>query len=260
MPHIKNYNPHLSGGIADQHVHFWSHLDVELHYSQSTTLLFTGIQHPWFNGILRSNLPRNNALFHIDHVTAQFKLRRLPFVWITNAENSSVDYNKLLVPKGFQSLGKYPRMGIAIPPPIVERSVPLLHFGPVLTAEELIEWGAVVQQGFDWPEQGSLYYRNLFQHREFTPPYHHFLGKFNGKAVAAATLFVEQEVAGIYNFTVIPEARKNGIAFKMMQFLYEFLRDSSSKIVIVQATPQSFPFFQNLGFQTIFDFEVYASF
>lgn len=250
-PNVKTEN--LFTSTIDQHVQFWTNLEVEMHYTQNATLLFSGIPHPLFNGVLRSQLTVKNAHKHLDFILAQYSLRKLSFHWMLAPGTVPIDFGDMLLNKGFKFYGDCPRTGLKLPRLTQEKSKIPLTILTIETKEQMKMWMEIQQKAF----QRSLH--NIYSHQECnSSPFQHYLAFYQDEPAAAVTLFLQQGVAGIYNLMVVPSLRKRGIATQFVNQIVDDLSKTSYRLVTAQTTPDSLPLFNKLNFQTLNEYQIYT--
>ena len=77
----------------------------------------------------------------------------------------------------------------------------------------------------------------------------HYLGYLHGKAVATASVFFYEGVAGLYCVATLPEARGKGIgSFVSAAPLIE-AREEGYRIAILQSSRMGYPVYVRLGFK-----------
>ncbi len=79
---------------------FWSNLDVEIRDSAVDIELFTEIQSPLFNGVLRSRLSPRNTGRQVQTIVAGFVLRKVPFTWWLDPKITPMDVPGKLLEQG----------------------------------------------------------------------------------------------------------------------------------------------------------------
>lgn len=247
--------------IEDNNLLFWSQLDIEIHYDACSTRLVTGIPHAFYNGILRSRFPIKNITDQIEHTLHYFERRNLPFSWWTNQLSSPVDLGQRLEQRGFVSIGALPAMVCSLEGGRVRYEVvklPLLSFEWVESDKEHKEWASVIREGFSIEPSSQKEYTEFFMKGKMIgDKLYHLLGRFETIPVAAATLFIHDGVAGIYNLCVAPKWRCKGIGSAVMSFLLEAARLLNCSMVIMQTYPAAVEVCERFGFKSAGDFHCY---
>lgn len=77
----------------------------------------------------------------------------------------------------------------------------------------------------------------------------HFCGRYQGQAVASASLLFHAGVAGIYGVATLPEMRRQGIACQLVIHAVEQARQEGYRIAILSPTEMSERIYRRLGFQ-----------
>lgn len=147
--------------------------------------------------------------------------------------------------------------------------VPQIEVPPQFTVVQASE-SAMIQQygeilgGFfgDTPEATHVraYYRYLsglpLQKLKYMP---FFLGYYDGEAVAAGSLFVDEQTVGIYDLVTRRQWRKQGFGTAMFHHLLEQAKQFRRKYWVLQASPDGISIYSKAGFIPISNVAVYES-
>jgi GNAT superfamily N-acetyltransferase len=84
-------------------------------------------------------------------------------------------------------------------------------------------------------------------------PWAHFIGYFNGKPAATASLALGNKFAGIYSIGTVPEFRKKGLGAAITKFLAKLALDKNCKVFLAtEKGSYNEKFYNKLGFKTEF--------
>ena len=211
----------------------------------------TAVSHPWFNGILSTQPPAEDAAQTVRDTLAYFQSRDVAsFTWWLAPQLEPATWSQHLLPHGFQYDDHTPGMAMdlaALPPPVQHP----LTIRQVEDRHTLAEWARTFIRGYEIPEAMTPVFLALIDSLGTNPPFRHYLGSLNGKPVAASTMFVGAGVAGIYNVATLAEARGQGIGSAMTLIpLYE-ARDMGYRAGVLQSSEMGYRVYQRLGFQKL---------
>ena len=113
----------------------------------------------------------------------------------------------------------------------------------------LLEWIHIASVGFGIPIDGERRFFELLVALGFERPVRSYLGVVNGMPVATSQLFLAAGVAGIYNVTCLPQARRQGIGAALTMAPLLEARRLGYRISILQASSLGYPVYRRLGFQ-----------
>lgn len=246
--------------VEDNQVMFWSQLDVELHYDAYETKLITGIPHPLFNGVLRSQYPTKNITEQLTMTVEHFKRRNVPFTWWVTNRSTPKDLNNRLIQKNLLHIGVMPTM-VAI---LNENHLKTDEANDfiVRTVEDnaaIAQWGKVVAQSFDIEGDSITRYCGFFPKIDSSSQLQHYFGFYKGEPVAAATLFLHESTGGIYSLCVLPEFRCQGIGTSLMKTLLAEAYKKKCRLIAMQSYPIVVESCLKLGFVRICDYNVFIS-
>ena len=103
--------------------------------------------------------------------------------------------------------------------------------------------------GFGISEFGERRFFELYVALGFERPVRSYLAVLNGLPVATSQLFLSAGVAGIYNVTCLPGARRQGIGAAVTLTALLEARRQGYRISILQASTLGYPVYRRLGFQ-----------
>ncbi|KTD64092.1 GNAT family N-acetyltransferase [Legionella spiritensis] len=148
-----------------------------------------------------------------------------------------------------------PMMSIQLNKEFKQDSVPDIKISVVDNGNDLSHWIAPVKVAFEMDDRMALRYQRCLEqaHRQFT----HFTAKKNGLVVAAASLFLHDEIAGLYNLAVLPEFRRQGIATALHYARLNEAKSRGYKHATLQATPMASALDNALGFETHSELSIY---
>jgi len=123
--------------------------------------------------------------------------------------------------------------------------------------ESLRQWIHVASVGFGVPSKMEEIWFEFFNYAACHTPFQTYLGLLDGKPVATSQLCNSAGVAGIYNVTCLPEARKRGIGSALvMRSLFDAGR-VGMKIGVLQSSSMGYNAYRRLGFQNFGQLSVY---
>jgi GNAT superfamily N-acetyltransferase len=208
----------------------------------------TALPHPWFNGILCTQPPAENATQVIGDVKAYFQSRNIAnFSWWLAPHLEPTAWAEHLLPHGFQYDNQTPGMAIDLIDLPTQVQNPLV-IRRVEDRQALIQWVHTFVQGFELPEAMAPGILALFDGLKTNLPIRHFLGYIEDEPVAVSTLFIGAGVAGIYDVATLAAARGQGIGSAMtLAPLYE-ARQMGCRVGILQSSKMGYNIYQRLGF------------
>ncbi len=226
---------------------------AEIHKESDLLWFVTGIPHPILNGVLTSHFTEETLDRRIESTLNYFKSRGLPMMWWTGPATDPSNLADLLLAHGMTDGGDQPGMAIDLGQLKQNRPLPEgLVIERVNNVRDLREWLAPVRIGFELPNFVAEAVFNNFSrlNPEKDSPWRHYLGKLDGRTVAAATLFLGAGVAGIYHMATLPQARRRGIASAMTLTALLEAREMSFCIGVLQSSNAGQGVYQQLGFKT----------
>lgn len=263
MPNIlmNSFKIEALKAVEENTLHFWANLDVEIFTTANSTLSVSGICHPLLNGVLRTQFAPEKSDQFIADTIAHYRSKGLPFSWCLDHRTLPIDLGKKLEKAGFAFLG--PIQGMALNLMEYCRPIPFpspIRILPVNTPQMLWEWGNVLEKTFTTNSQVIQQYMLLLEKKGLTSlrPFRHFMAKAQTETVGCATLFIEGEVAGIYNVGVLEEYRHTGVAKELVAEMIQTAIDMNCRMIVLDTATQGAQLFKRMGFVEICDFNFYV--
>lgn len=197
----------------------------------------TGINAPLFNPIFI-----NKSVDKVTHIKDS-----LPHsFWHDSKRNQNISLNSL---QEFELImNQVPVMSIALDREFKQESPPKVEISIIKNGGELSDWIIPVQVAFQLDEKATSQYRYCLEQTK--DKFVHFIAKDQEKIVAAATLYLHDEIAGFYNLAVLPEYRKQGIGTALHYARLNEARIRGYAHATLQATPMASALDGSLGFKT----------
>ena len=124
-----------------------------------------------------------------------------------------------------------------------------LRIVPVEGEETLRTWIHIASIGFDVPAELESTWFEFFAEAACAYPFRSYLALLDGKPVATSQLFTSAGVAGIYNVTCLPEARRGGIGTAVVLAPLLAAREMGYRVSILQASSLGYNVYRRIGFQ-----------
>lgn len=245
----------LVAAIEANYWEFWAFFDrstqVELHDDPEMMWLISGIPHPGFNGVFRTQLAPGDIDARISETLARFKLRRLPMIWWTGPSTRPADLGKHLEAHGLTHIIE---PGMAVDLLALNEDLPQpsgLEIEHVRDVETLEKFGHAADIGFGMPDSVGKAILNIEASLGFAPhlPRRHYVGLLKGEPVATSTLLLGAGVAGIYTVATIPQVRGQGIGSAMTLASLREARAVGYRIGVLRSSQMGFNMYRRLGFR-----------
>jgi GNAT superfamily N-acetyltransferase len=115
--------------------------------------------------------------------------------------------------------------------------------------ETLRKWIHIASIGFHVPPEFEDTWHEFFAESACASPFRTYLAFLNGRPVATSQLFTSAGVAGIYNVTCLPEARRQGVGTAVVLAPLIEAREMGYRVGILQASSMGYNVYRRIGFQ-----------
>jgi GNAT superfamily N-acetyltransferase len=220
----------------------------------------TDLPDHFMNLVISTQLPYEGIAALINRAIIHFRSRKTQqFSWLVHEEFQSQELNDALLANGLIFREAF-ATEMAIDLSFISENTPRHPGLKIISVKDEItlqEWLHIASRGFQINEVFEHVWRDLFVATIFHPRYRTFLALSHGKPVGTSQLFLSAGVAGIYNVTVIPEARSQGIGSAVTLAPLLFARRLGYRIGILQASKQGYGVYRGIGFQDMGKLSVY---
>jgi ribosomal protein S18 acetylase RimI-like enzyme len=248
----------IESNLADYWLAMGENPKGEIHDNDSVRWEYSG--GPYFNRVVTAELDQSEAEQKIEEVVREFAARRAAITWLVGPSATPGDLGERLTQHGFNqyevwkgmardltSLGSSPELS------------PDIHWVLVHDVASRKDWLHVISRSYDLPRSArELLYESVLAAEGSNPnSWLHNLAYLDGKPVAASTLFVSNETAGIYLVATLPEARGKGLGTAVTWRALVQARELGCMLAVLQSTEMAQGIYEKLGFRTYCDISVY---
>lgn len=233
---------------------------VELSIGRYLTWLITSMPDHFMNLVVCTQLPSEGIDELIGSALDHFRSLNIGKVtWLAQEGVPATEIKKYLVAHGLtfrESFGMEMAADLKSVPDDLPRPAGL-RIVPVVGGETLKQWIHVASIGFEVREEYEKVWYDFFVDSIYDPRFRTYLALLDGQPVATSQLFLSAGVAGIYNVTCIPEARRQGIGAAITSAPLLEARKRGYQVAILQASEQGARVYRRLGFQDFGGLSVY---
>lgn len=223
---------------------------------------FTGGDSPLLNGVTRSHFLGDHVDEKITAVCRTLAAYQKSFSWWVSPSSQPTDLGQQLQRRGLQWVRQNPGMAVeltAVPAAPTVKLADTFTIHPVTDFYHLEPWLKSWAINFAVLPEIVDFSRQLYQITSFTPPFYwrNFVGCYQNRPVATASLFITGDTAGLYNLSVVPEMRRLGIGSAMTCYILQRGKELGCQLGGLQATHLSHEMYQKLGFEEVCSFQQY---
>ena len=252
--------PALEANMIRYWINYGTAPGLELYEGPDFIRFMTGLPFSLFNGVFRAQLSPEAVEASIVEVIHSAARWNVPLNWYFGPTTRPADLGQHLLRQGFAHEGEMPVLAVDLAR-LQEPPMPAnFSIKPVTDSEGVSIWIKIVATGFGFPEQAHGALADLELGLGVLPDSvaRRYVGYQNDVPVATSELVLEAGVAGIYAVTTLPEARRQGIGANMTALPLLEARSQGYKIGTLQASSMGHPVYLQLGFQDVFDYEIYT--
>jgi GNAT superfamily N-acetyltransferase len=229
---------------------FWPR--AEVHEDPELQWTLTDIPFSLFNSAVGAQLTPDNLDTTIEAVKSRCRKKNVPVLWWVGPNTRPADLGTHLERHDFIHDGDDAGMAanlmnlnesLAVPPGLVIEKV-----SDMQTLKLMCH---VCAAGFEAPELFEQAIFDFFASLGFDTeaPVYNYLGRLKGEPVATSTLFLGTGVAGIYDVSTIPAARRQGVGAALTLYPLLEARRQGYRVGILQASTMGASVYRRVGFQ-----------
>ena len=206
----------------------------------------------FMNLVVCTELPSEGFDKLIENTLTHFQslnIRKLS--WLTEAGLPATEVKKYLEAFGLNFSESFATEMAADLRTLSEARVGTNHLKVVCVADQetLRKWIHIASIGFRVPVEFEATWYEFFAEAACTAPFRTYLALLDGKPVATSQLFTSAGVAGIYNVTCLPEARRQGVGTAVVMAPLLEAREMGYQVGILQASAMGYNVYRRIGFQ-----------
>jgi GNAT superfamily N-acetyltransferase len=233
---------------------------VELSIGRYLTWLITDMPDHFLNLVVCTELPQEGIETLVKDALDHFRTLNIKKLsWLAEAGVPAQEIKKHLLANGLTFRESY-AAEMAIDLTSISSDHPLpngLEIQMVDDDDSLRQWIHVASLGFGVPLEMEETWFEFFNYAACRIPFQTYLGLLDGEPVATSQLCVSAGVAGVYNVTSLPQARKRGIGSALTMHPLLAARRIGMRIGILQASAMGYNAYRRLGFQDFGQLSVY---
>ncbi len=233
--------------------HCWPRATVG--YDADMQWSVTDVPFPLFNGVLRARLATDSADARVEAAIARCRAKGVPMLWWTGPATQPATLGDVLQSHGLVPAADLPGMAVDLHALGDGTPAPAgLAISRVSGADGLADWCRTFVAGFEMPAFVGDAFADCLAHLETAGvSLHHYAGRIDGTTVATASVYLGAGVAGIYNASVLPSARRLGIGAAMTLAPLRDARATGYRVGILHASEMGAGVYRRLGRGTLPD-------
>jgi len=233
---------------------------ARVHDGPDTLHVLSDVPDPAFNMVVRAGLSDETVDVAIAAIQASATSRDTPLAWLIGPESTPPSLGARLERHGFHREEDVLAMSLDVRTLRLPRPAPGLAVHEVDDARALATWAHIVTAGFALPSWAEGPLRDMTDAllRTSSTTFHAFVVRRHGDPIGAASLFVTDGSAGVYNVATLEHARGHGAATAATVAALRLAVEDGCEHAVLQASPAAASVYRRLGFQVPGRIEVRA--
>lgn len=203
--------------------------------------------------VLRSDFTAENADQRVAEVLAQVGPRVRSIEWMTEPFPQPPHLARILQAHGLTPEARHPVMTASLAQVAWQTPIPPdLRVERVDNAALLYDWLVASAAGFETEMEHAQPYYDAYACLGFAPdaPFQHYVGYMNNMPVTSSTLVLAGGLAGIYDVSTVPAARRQGCGAAITLAALRAAVDKGAHHAVLQSSAEGEPLYRSLGFAT----------
>lgn len=245
--------------IASQNF-FFRNMAVECYESEGVIATAMGINNPFYNNVLETNITEE-ALDHTINKLEQFFARHdVAWTWLVFPFSNPQPLGKLLELRGMTAIEDFAVMGMDMTQPLPSISNKAVCIKEVLSSEDFDHWHLPEQEGFGGTEEQTRQFRRQTENIPYGngTNFHHYVLYENNIPIAASTLSHYQGYARLDNIAVCPSHQNRGFGTAITHYMLNQAQRLGAEYCFLDASKHGMGMYKKLGFQEYYTGQLYG--
>ena len=246
---------------ANQWAFFAAVCRGDFHEENDLAWYLTGIPSPVLNGVFKARLQSHTLEKRIEEMLELYRLHKLPMCWWVGPASSPNDLGEHLESHGLTL--EDGAQGMAVDLGLLKTLGPQndVRIERVSNKQVLAGWIRVFTSVFGVPTECFDACLEMFDRVGYAldGKLWNYVGTLGDRIVATSGVFLDGDVAGIYNVATMPEARGEGIGAAMTLAPLLKARERGCRLGILQSSQMGYGVYKGLGFQEYCKIHLYTS-
>lgn len=235
-----------------------SFIQKQYHNSQ---YLFSKIPHPIFNCVIDPITTKNEVEKTITHIWEDYQKNNLSHCWWISDLTEPSDFPQYLERLSFQKCPAYRGMHANLKKLKIELDTPSnIQIKKITHVDTFDTWIKPIAESFEFSKLAALEfsqcYKNLFERKK---QFISYVALYEGNVAGSATLFLDNDSAGLYNGAVLPPLRNKGILTLLANTMLLEAKNQGFEDVITQVSDKIYNLSLRAGFKEYLQLQAYLS-
>ena len=246
---------------AEAYGSFSQYPGAELHDDKDVLWYFTGLPHWDFNGVFRAQMKPETVDSKVEEMLELFTARSVPTSWRTGPATMPKNLGEHLRSHGLQFVGDAGGMAISLsrlrqdmlnPPEFTARCA--------WSSSALEDFMHVYAAASGDPDSYVGMFGKILKYLPSSgrPGWRHYVGYLNDTPVACSSVFLGDQIAGVFRVAVIPDVRGRGLGSAISVAPLLMARELGYEVAVLNPSDMSYGMYKRLGFQEHFKMSLYV--
>jgi len=223
--------------------------------------LYSDIPHPVFNCIIQAQSSTETIQSSIRAIFQDYKQNNIPHCWWVTEQFTPDNIREELLSSNYQKGPLYRGVHAELKKlNLTFETNPKVHIKRIQEASEFDDWVRPIQEGFEFNDLVTNAFVSRYKKLHITD--HRFISYiayYDNQLAGSLTLFVNANVAGLYNGAVLTPFRRKGIMLALGKNALLEAREKGLKDAVSQVGEGTYPLSINIGFKEYLGFQAFLS-
>ena len=222
---------------------------IDLHQTEEMLWFISKMPQSRFNRIIHARFDEQDAIYKIRETIKHFESQNIPLLWHTGPSSRPTDLNKLLVENGMTNVRE--EAGMALIPADINTTAGPAEFEVREVSNDLMlhDWSHVFTRSYNLNQAATEMFYQVETELMGSDFRRLFLGYFRNQPVSSGTLFITDNIAGIYAVGTLTDFRGIGFGRAITEVLISEARQHNISLYTLHASPMGLGIYQKIGFK-----------
>lgn len=256
---MQNSSAPYSAILASQNF-FSRSMSIDMFERDGILASCMGIDNPFFNPVLQTNLDSESLSSVIPDIEAFFAKHNVPWTWLVFPFSEPKNLSDILASQGMKKIETFAVMGLDMEKPLPIESLQKHSIREVVNSKDFDDWSLPLQEGFEATHAETKQFRTLTENIPYGKgnDFHHYVLYVDSAPMAAGTVSLYRGNARLDNISVRSSYQRQGFGTEIMGHMLREAKLMNAKYCFLDASHKGIELYKKLGFEKYYSGQIFG--